>query len=337
MADLRSSYLGLELRNPVIASAGPLSQSVEDIKVLADAGLGAVTMFSLFEEQLLRDAERLVELEEQFADITPEAISFFPEVPRAEADAVANYLRLVEKGAQAIDVPLIASLNGASRGGWVHSARSLQDAGAAALELNIYYVPGDLTLGGEEVEQRHLDILRAVKSEVSIPVAVKLSPYFSSVGAMCQRLDRAGADGLVLFNRFLQPDIDLDRLEVVSGVTLSSPVDARLPRTWIAVLRDHVEASLAASSGVDQPGDVVKHLLAGADVVCTTSALVRHGVEHATRLVEGLESWLDGRRLTLDQARGMLAVPGRTPADAYERAGYVAALEKAKTTYGSLS
>ncbi|MFC2688365.1 MAG: dihydroorotate dehydrogenase-like protein, partial [Arachnia propionica] len=248
-----------------------------------------------------------------------------------------NYLRLVEKGAQAIDVPLIASLNGASRGGWVHSARSLQDAGAAALELNIYYVPGDLTLGGEEVEQRHLDILRAVKSEVSIPVAVKLSPYFSSVGAMCQRLDRAGADGLVLFNRFLQPDIDLDRLEVVSGVTLSSPVDARLPRTWIVVLRDHVEASLAASSGVDQPGDVVKHLLAGADVVCTTSALVRHGVEHATRLVEGLESWLDGRRLTLDQARGMLAVPGRTPADAYERAGYVAALEKAKTTYGSLS
>ena len=187
------------------------------------------------------------------------------------------------------------------------------------------------------MEQRHLDILRAVKSEVSIPVAVKLSPYFSSVGAMCQRLDRAGADGLVLFNRFLQPDIDLDRLEVVSGVTLSSPVDARLPRTWIAVLRDHVEASLAASSGVDQPGDVVKHLLAGADVVCTTSALVRHGVEHATRLVEGLESWLDGRRLTLDQARGMLAVPGRTPADAYERAGYVAALEKAKTTYGSLS
>ena len=186
MAELRSGYLGLELRNPVIASAGPLSQSVEDIKALADAGVGAVTMFSLFEEQLLRDAERLVELEEQFADITPEATSFFPEVPRAEADAVTNYLRLVEKGAQAIDVPLIASLNGASRGGWVHSARSLQDAGAAALELNIYYVPGDLTLGGEAVEQRHLDILRAVKSEVSIPVAVKLSPYFSSVGAMCR-------------------------------------------------------------------------------------------------------------------------------------------------------
>ena len=265
MAELRSSYLGLELRNPVVASAGPLSQNVEDIKALADAGVGAVTMFSLFEEQLFRDAERLVELEEQFADITPEATSFFPEVPRAETDAVTSYLRLVEKGARAIDVPLIASLNGASRGGWVHSARSLQDAGAAALELNIYYVSGDLALGGDEVEQRHLDILRAVKSEVDIPVAVKLSPYFSSVGAMCQRLDRAGADGLVLFNRFLQPDIDLERLEVVSGVTLSSPVDARLPRTWIAVLHDHVEASLAASSGVDQPEDVVKYLLAGAD------------------------------------------------------------------------
>ena len=337
MAELRSSYLGLELRNPVVASAGPLSQNVEDIKALADAGVGAVTMFSLFEEQLFRDAERLVELEEQFADITPEATSFFPEVPRAETDAVTSYLRLVEKGARAIDVPLIASLNGASRGGWVHSARSLQDAGAAALELNIYYVSGDLALGGDEVEQRHLDILRAVKSEVDIPVAVKLSPYFSSVGAMCQRLDRAGADGLVLFNRFLQPDIDLERLEVVSGVTLSSPVDARLPRTWIAVLHDHVEASLAASSGVDQPEDVVKYLLAGADVVCTTSALVRHGIGHATRLVEGLDAWLDGRRLTLDQTRGMLAVPSHTPADVYERAGYVAALEKAKTTYGSLS
>ena len=219
----------------------------------------------------------------------------------------------------------------------MHSARSLQDAGAAALELNIYYVSGDLTLGGNDVERRHLDILQAVKSEVSIPVAVKLSPYFSSVGAMCQQLDRAGADGLVLFNRFLQPDIDLERLEVVSGVTLSSPVDARLPRTWIAVLHDHVEASLAASSGVDQPEDVVKYLLAGADVVCTTSALVRYGIEHATRLIYGLEAWLDGRRLTLDQVRGMLAVPSNAPADAYERAGYVSALEKAKTTYGSLS
>ena len=337
MAELTSGYLGLELRNPVVASAGPLSLSVDDIKALADAGVGAVTMFSLFEEQLFREAERLVELEEQFADLTPEATSFFPEVPRAEADAVTKYLRLVEKGAQAIDVPLIASLNGASHGGWVHSARSLQDAGAAALELNIYYVSGDLTLGGNDVEQRHLDILQAVKSEVSIPVAVKLSPYFSSVGAMCQQLDRAGADGLVLFNRFLQPDIDLERLEVVSGVTLSSPVDARLPRTWIAVLHDHVEASLAASSGVDQPEDVVKYLLAGADVVCTTSALVRHGIEHATRLIDGLEAWLDGRRLTLDQVRGMLAVPSNAPADAYERAGYVSALEKAKTTYGSLS
>ena len=325
MAELTSGYLGLELRNPVVASAGPLSQSVDDIKALADAGVGAVTMFSLFEEQLFREAERLVELEEQFADLTPEATSFFPEVPRAEADAVTKYLRLVERGASAIDVPLIASLNGASHGGWVHSARSLQDAGAAALELNIYYVPGDLTLGGNDVERRHLDILQAVKSEVSIPVAVKLSPYFSSVGAMCQQLDRAGADGLVLFNRFLQPDIDLERLEVVSGVTLSSPVDA------------HVEASLAASSGVDQPEDVVKYLLAGADVVCTTSALVRHGVEHATRLIDGLEAWLDGRQLTLDQVRGMLAVPSNAPADAYERAGYVSALEKAKTTYGSLS
>ncbi len=336
MADLSTRYLGLGLRNPVVASAGPLTQSLDGIKALADAGVGAVTMFSLFEEQLARDAERLVELEEQMADLSPEASSFFPEVPRAEASAVTKYLKLVEQGAAAIDVPLIASLNGASHGGWIGTARQLQDAGAAAIELNIYYVPGDLSLDGPQVEQRHLDIVEAVKNVVTIPVAVKLSPFFSSVGTMCCKLDAAGADGLVLFNRFLQPDVDIERLEVVSGVTLSQPHEARLPRTWIAVLRDRVKASLAATTGVDDAGDVVKYILAGADVVCTTSALVRHGIAHATTLVEGLDSWLDSRQLTLIQARGMMAVPKDAPADRYERAGYVAALEKAKSTYGAL-
>lgn len=336
MADLSTRYLGLELRNPVVASAGPLTQTVDGIKALADAGVGAVTMFSLFEEQLSREAERLIELEDNFADLSPEASSFFPEVPRSEADAVTQYLNLVEAGAAAIDVPLIASLNGASHGGWTQSARLLQEAGAAAIELNIYYVPGDLALDGPQVEQRHVDILVSVQEVVSIPVTVKLSPYFSSVGAMCKRLDAAGADGLVLFNRFLQPDIDLDRLEVVSGVTLSSPHEARLPRTWIAMLRDQVTASLAATTGVDQADDVIKYILAGADIVCSTSALVRHGLRRATNLIEGLDTWLDAKQLSLDQARGMLAVPKQAAADAYERAGYVAALEKAKTVYGAL-
>ncbi|MDO5067184.1 MAG: dihydroorotate dehydrogenase-like protein [Propionibacteriaceae bacterium] len=336
MADLSTRYLGLQLRNPVIASAGPLSQTVADIKALADAGVGAVTMFSLFEEQVAREAERQIVLEESYEELFLEATSFFPNVPRAEADAVTGYLRLVEEAASSIDVPLIASLNGASHGGWTSSARRIQEAGASAIELNIYYVPGELSTTGQQVEQRHLDILGAVKQEVSIPVAVKLSPYFSSVGAMCRQLDEAGADGLVLFNRFFQPDIDLERVEVTSGVTLSHPDDARLPRTWIAVLHEQLKASLAASSGVDQAEDVVKYILAGADVVGTTSALVRHGIGHATRLIDGVNAWLDGRGLSLAEARGMLAVPAETHAAAYERAGYVSALEKAKTTYGSL-
>ncbi|MDO5083683.1 dihydroorotate dehydrogenase-like protein [Arachnia propionica] len=336
MADLSTRYLGLELRNPVIASAGPLSQRLEDIRALADAGVGAVTMFSLFEEQVAREAERQIMLEESYEELFLEATSFFPNVPQATGDAVSSYLRLVEEAASSIDVPLIASLNGASHGGWTRSAKRIQDAGASAIELNIYYVPGDLTTTGQQVEQRHLDILGAVKREVSIPVTVKLSPYFSSVGAMCRHLDEAGADGLVLFNRFLQPDIDLERVEVTSGVTLSHPDDARLPRTWIAVLHEHLRASLAASSGVDQAGDVVKYILAGADVVGTTSALVRHGIPHATTLIDGLDQWLDGHQLTLAEARGMLAVPAEAHAAAYERAGYVSALEKAKTTYGSL-
>ncbi len=336
MTDLTTRYLGMELRNPVVASAGPISQTVDGVRALADAGVGAVVLYSLFEEQLRREAERTATLEQTYEERFAEALTFFPNVPGTEGDGSEQYLHLVEEAAAAIDVPLIASLNGSTLGSWTKMAQNLADAGAAAIELNIYFVPGDLTMSGAEVEARHLDIVAAVKESVNVPIAVKLSPYFSSVGNMCVSLDRLGADGLVLFNRFLQPDIDLDRVEVRSGVTLSSPNDARLPRTWIAVLRDHVRASLAATSGVDQPDDVAKYILSGADVVMTTSSLVRYGVAHATNLIRGLEDWLDGRSLTLDRARGMLAVPKDVSASQYERAGYVSALQKAKETYGSL-
>lgn len=335
--DLTTNYMGLRLRNPLVASAGPLSQTATGVRELADAGVGAVVMYSLFEEQMRREAERMAELEEAHEDSFPEALSYFPEVPySSDGTAVTSYLKLVESAADAIDVPLIASLNGASLGGWVKNASRLADAGAAAIELNIYLVPGDISLTGAAVERRHIEILQAVKESVSVPVAVKMSPYFSSVGNMCAALDRAGADGLVLFNRFLQPDIDIDRMDVISGVTLSSRDDARLPRTWIAVLQGKVGASLAASSGVETPSDVVKYILAGADVVMTTSSLVRHGAQHAGKLLEGLESWLTRKELTLDRARGMLAVPAEANPAGYARAGYVSALEKAKNTYGSL-
>ncbi len=335
--DLTTNYMGLPLRNPLVASAGPLSQTVSGVRELADAGVGAVVMYSLFEEQMRRDAERMAELEVAHEDSYPEALSYFPNVPFAADDtAVTQYLKLVESAADAIDVPLIGSLNASSTGGWVANAGRLADAGAAAIELNIYLVPGDVKVTGQDVERRHIEILEAVRESVSVPVAVKMSPYFSSVGNMCVALDRAGADGLVMFNRFLQPDIDIDRLEVTSGVTLSSRDDARVPRTWIAVLRGRVQASLAASSGVETPSDVVKYILAGADVVMTTSSLVRHGAQHASKLLEGLESWLTRKELPLAGARGMLAVPRNAEPTGYARAGYVSALEKAKDTYGSL-
>ncbi|MDN5565099.1 MAG: diguanylate cyclase, partial [Luteococcus sp.] len=217
---------------------------------------------------------------------------------------------------------------------WVDVARRMQDAGAAAIELNVYMVPGDVTTSGSDVEQRHLDILRGVKDAVSVPVAMKLSPFFSSFGHLAVELDQAGADGLVLFNRFLQPDIDIEKLEVVAGLELSQPSEARLPRTWIAALRGRIQASMAATTGVETADDVVKYILAGADVVMTTSSLVRHGAGYAAQLNDGLATWLKRKELTLEQARGLLAVPADAQADAYERAGYVAALEKAKATYG---
>lgn len=336
MTDLATTYLGLTLRNPVVASAGPLSQTVAGVRALADGGVGAVVLYSLFEEQLRREAEAVAALEEMYEDSHAEALSYFPTVPRAAHDASHAYLTLVEQAAAAVDVPLIASLNGASVGGWTQTARQLEEAGAAAIELNIYFVPGDVMMSGHSVEERHLAILAAVKGAVGIPVAVKLSPYFSSVGNMAVRLDAAGADGLVLFNRFLQPDIDLDRMTVESGVTLSSPVEARLPRTWISVLHGTVEASLAATTGVDTADDVVKYILAGADVVMTTSSLIRRGPAYAQVLVDGLGQWLTAKGLTLSKARGLLAVPAEAAPDAYEREGYVSALQKAQHTYGSL-
>jgi dihydroorotate dehydrogenase (fumarate) len=279
--DLSTSYLGLALRNPLVASASPLSNTLDGVRRLADAGVGAVVLYSLFEEQVRQEAERNARLADAGTDSFAESLSYFP----ADADADPGphrYLSLLERAAEAVDIPVIGSLNGVTPGGWTSYARDMQDAGAAAIELNIYYIPGDPHVSGREVEQRHIDILRRVKAAVSVPVAVKLSPHFSSTGEMALRLDQAGADGLVLFNRFLQPDIDPETLTVVPGLDLSSPAEARLPRTWIAILRHQVRVSLAATTGVDGPADVVAYLLAGADVVMTASALIRNGPEPAT-------------------------------------------------------
>ena len=332
--DLSTRYLGLALRNPLVASASPISSTLDGIKRLADGGVGAIVLFSLFEEQLRRDAEQNARLADAGTDSFAESLSYFPAGVGSDPGP-RRYLSLLERAVAAVDVPVIGSLNGVTPGGWTSYARAIQDAGAAAVELNIYYIPGDPRITGREVEQRHIDILQRVKDTVTVPVAVKLSPHFSSTGEIALRLDEAGADGLVLFNRFLQPDIDPEILAVVPAVDLSSPSEARLARTWISILRRRVHACLAATTGVDGPADVAKYLLAGADVVMTASALLRHGPEHAAVLLDGLAGWMARKGFaSVDDVRGMLAVPAGTDQAAYERDGYIRALQAANDVRG---
>ena len=341
--DLSTSYLGLALRNPLVASASPLSNTVDGVRRLAGAGIGAVVLYSLFEEQLRREAEQNARLAEAGRESFAEALSYFPAEAEAEAAQAGSadepsprrYLSLLERAAAAVDIPVIGSINGITPGGWTSYARALQDAGAAAIELNIYYIPGDPHITGREVEQRHIDILCRVKDAVTVPVAVKLSPHFSSPGEMALRLDEAGADGLVLFNRFLQPDIDPETLAVTPDVYLSSPSEARLPRTWISILRQHLSGSLAATTGVEGPAEVIKYLLAGADVVMTASALIRHGPGHAAVLLDGLSGWMARKGYpSIAGVRGMLALPAGTDRAAYEREGYVRAMRAANNSRG---
>ena len=337
--DLSTRYLGLTLRNPLVASPSPMSQTVDGVRRMADGGVGAVVLYSLFEEQLLRNAERDSRLAEAGTEIFGEALSYFPdEVDPAESDpGPRQYLSLLERSADAVGIPVIGSLNGVTPGGWSRYAMDMQNAGAAAIELNIYYLPGDPHITGREVEQRHLDVLDSVKQSVTIPVAVKLSPYFSAMSEMAVRLDQAGADGLVLFNRFLQPDIDPETLKVVPTVSLSRPSEGRLTRTWISLLHGRVQASLAATTGVEHVADLVAYLLAGADVVMTASALLRHGPKHAQVLLDGLEDWMQRKEFeSVDKMRGLLATPTGADHTEHQRSGYVSAMRKANTgVYGS--
>jgi dihydroorotate dehydrogenase (fumarate) len=326
---LATNYMGLELRNPLVASASPLSHTVDGVRRLANAGVGAIVLHSLFEEQLHEQAalnDRLIDAgTESFA----ESLSYFPSAVEDEPGP-REHLSLLERAAAAVDVPVIASIDAVTPGAWTEYAHAMQDAGAAAIELNIYYVPGDPSTPGRDVEQRYVEVLHRVKDAVTVPVAVKLGPYFSSTGEIALRLDGAGADALVLFNRFLQPTIDPETLSVVPSVALSSPVDALLPLRWIALLRGRVRCALAATSGVEHSSDVARYLLAGADVVMSASALLRHGPEHATVLLDGLSAWMARKGFeSLDELRGMLSVPSGTDAAAYERAGYVTGLRTA--------
>ena len=306
LMELSTRYLGLDLRNPLVASASPLSKTVDGVRRLADAGVGAVVLYSLFEEQLRREAEENARLAVAGTESFAESLSYFP--PAADDDhGPRRYLSLLERAAAAVSVPVIGSINGSTPGSWAGYARSMQDSGAAAIELNIYYLPGDPHVSGRDVEQRHLDILARVKDAVTVPVAVKLSPYFSATAEMARRLDLAGADGLVLFNRFLQPDIDPETLAVAPGTSLSRAAEARLPLTWITLLHGRIGASLAATTGVEGSTELIKYLLAGADVVMTASALLRHGPEYAAVLLDGLCEWMGRKGYTAVDERSWTA------------------------------
>jgi len=331
--NLTTTYLGLTLDNPLVASASPLGRTVDGVRQLADAGVAAVVLPSLFEEQVRREAERDAQLAEAGAESFAESLSYLPD-PGGEGGP-RRYLDLVSRATAAVGIPVIASLNGVTAGGWTDYAAAMQEAGAAAIELNVYYLPTDPRMPGRDVEQRYVDILTTVKAAVSIPVAVKLAPFFSSAGEVVVRLDRAGADGLVVFNRFMQTDIDPETLTVSTGLKLSDPAEAALPRSWIARLRGLVGASLAASTGVETAADVAAYLLAGADVVMTTSSLLRHGPSHAAVLIDGLTEWLKRKGFSgVDDVRGLLAVPVGAHGSAFERAGYLTAIEEATRTYG---
>ncbi|MDF2740508.1 MAG: preA [Actinomycetia bacterium] len=313
MADLRTRYLGLELRSPLVASASPLTGSLDGLARLEAAGAGAVVLPSLFEEEL---------------DEEPGRAATSPAAAQAGYGAgPAAYLALISQAKAALSIPVIASLNGVSRSGWVRYATRMEQAGADAVELNIYYVSSRPGRSGSEIEWHYLDVVRSVRQAIQIPLAVKLSPYFSSLANMAGQLAEAGASGLVLFNRFYQPDVNIEALEVAPRLELSTSVELRLPLRWVAILHRRFGVSLAASTGVHTAEDVIKTLLAGADVAMMTSALLRHGPDHLRLLESGLRDWMDRHHYeTVDQLRGLLSQRSIPDPAAFERANYIMTL-----------
>lgn len=333
-ASLATQYLGLELPHPIVASAGPLSGRIETLHQLVDAGAAAVVLPSLFEEEIRADAIVMDRLHQAHSfDLSGEARGFLPDLHRTPGPT-DRYLDLVS-AASGLGVPIIASLNGVTPGGWVEYAAELEDAGASALELNVYFVAADTSDSGASVEQDLLSTVALVCADVSIPVAVKLSPYFTSVGNMARHIVDAGAAGVVLFNRFYQPDIDLETLSLAPTISLSTSADLRLPLRWAGILHGHLRGSIALSGGVHTPADVVKALLAGADVVMTTSSLLRHGPGHLRTLREGLANWLDANEYdSVAQLRGSMSRRSVPDPDAYERANYLEVLKRASRSFG---
>lgn len=330
--DLSTQYMGMKLKNPIVPSASPLSQTVDSVKALEDAGAAAVVVYSLFEEQITHESGELDHYLSYGTESYAEATSYFPEQddynmgPYEYLDHIANLKK-------ATDIPIIGSLNGVSSGGWVQYAKNIEQAGADALELNVYYIPTNVNLTGSEIENMYIDTLKSIKENISIPVAIKLSPFFTSMSNMARRLDHAGADALVLFNRFYQPDLDLDKLEVVPNLVLSTNWEMRLPMRWIAILHGHVKASLAATSGIHSYQDVLKIMMAGGNIAMMCSELLRNGVGRISEILNQMEVWMDENEYeSIKMMQGSMSQKSVQEPAAFERANYMKALQSYRTT-----
>lgn len=325
--DLMTKYLGMQLRTPLVASASPLSQEISGIRALEDAGASAVVLYSLFEEQLRQESQSLEYHLSAGTESFAESLTYFPQ-PREFRTGPDEYLNHIVRAKAAVKIPIIASLNCATLGGWTEYARQIEAAGADAIECNIYSIPTDLEAPSAPIEDTYLDILRAIKLTVHIPVAVKLSPFFSNLANMAKRLDATGADALVLFNRFYQPDIDLDQLEITPRVLLSSPHELRLPMTWIGILYGRLRASLAATTGVHGAEDVIKLLMVGADVTMMCSSLLRNGIGHLRHVETGLRDWMETHEYeSVHQMQGSMSQLRCADPGAFERAQYMRAVK----------
>jgi dihydroorotate dehydrogenase (fumarate) len=326
--NLSTTYLGLKLKNPVVASASPLSRSLDSMKRLEDAGASAIVLYSIFEEQFVHEAEALEHYTTYGTESFAEALTYFPDTGDYNLGP-EQYLELLAKAATKLEIPVIASLNGVTPGGWTEYASKMEEAGADALELNVYYLPTDAAMSGQEVETRYLDVLKHVRNAVKIPIAMKLSPFFSSIPHMAQRLTQNGANGLVLFNRFYQPDIDLDELDMKPDVELSNSYANRLPMRWIGILYGKVKASLAATSGIHTAKDVLKLAMAGADVTMMCSALLLYGPGHIEKVLKEVEQWMQEHEYeSIEQMKGSLSHKSVADPSAYERANYMKALNR---------
>lgn len=328
--DTTTKYLGMNLKNPIIPSASPLSRDIGNIKEMEDAGAAAVVLYSLFEEQIEQDSLELHHHTTAYADSYAEAMNYFPEISDMKIGP-EEYLKHIQKVKEAVNIPVIASLNGKSLGGWTNYAKKIEEAGANALELNIYLLATDTTKSCADIDKLYVDIVKEVKKAVKIPVAVKLSPFFSSVAWMAKQLDDAGANGLILFNRFYQPDIDLENLEVVPNVILSTPFASRLPLRWIAILYGRIKADLAATRGVMSAEDVLKMTMAGASATQMFSTLVKNGIGHIATVLNDMQRWMEEHEYeSLEQMRGSMSHKSVANPAAFERANYMKILHTYK-------